>query len=137
MKMLLQRIAQKPNYTIGNLYVNDEFVCNTLEDEVRAEGVKVPKYTAIPAGTYDVEYTYSNRFKTFLPELMRVPNFTAIRIHAGNTPADTEGCILVGENKIKGQVINSKIALVKLLHLLEPSLRAAEKTIIEIKNKEQ
>jgi hypothetical protein len=117
------------------MIINDVKICDTLEDEVRPDGVKIAGLTAIPPGIYEVKYTYSTRFKTYLPELIDVPGFTAIRIHAGNTAEDTEGCILAGQNKIKGQVINSRITLVKLLHIVEPALRAAEKTFIEVKNK--
>jgi hypothetical protein len=138
MKILLQRIALRENYTIGKLSVNDKYLCDTLEDCVRpnAQGAgKIAGQTAIPAGIYPVDYTYSYRFKTYLPELKNVPNFTAIRIHAGNTDKDTQGCVLVGENKIKGQVINSRSTLAKLLAILEPAYRVCEAINIEIKEK--
>lgn len=97
-------------YTIGKLYIDDNYFCDTLEDTVRT-GAKIPGKTAIPAGTYKVKKTMSPRFKTILPEILNVPNFTGVRIHSGNTAKDTDGCILLGLNKSKGAVLNSKNAM--------------------------
>ena len=114
-------------YTIGKLYVNDKYFCDTLEDKVRdlnKDGkfddgeVKVYGETAIPYGTYEVEITYSNHFKRNLPLLLNVPSYEGVRIHRGNTSKDTLGCILLGENKKRGMVINSapyEISLTKEL----------------------
>lgn len=108
-KLLLVRIFKGEKYTIGKLYVDGEYFCDTLEDKVRNLPVekKVMHETAIPAGEYEVRITYSPKFKRNLPLLLGVPYFTGIRIHRGNTPGDTFGCILVGENKVKGMVVNS------------------------------
>src|SRR5262245_55691636 len=99
MLLILVRGRRTGNATIGQLYVDGNFFGHTLEDVVREAGVKVPGETAIPAGMYEGEVTFSPRFKTNLPLIKNVPNFTGIRIHAGNSEGDTEGCILVGEKE--------------------------------------
>lgn len=111
MKLELRRIAMRTDYTIGRLYIDGQYRCDTLEDPVRdlAREPKVPGNTAIPKGTYDVVVNISPKFRRMLPRLLRVPRFDGILIHRGNTAADTAGCILVGENRIKGQVVNSTV----------------------------
>ena len=84
--------------TIGRMYVDGVFFGHTLEDTVRPLGIKVKEHTAIPAGSYEVEVTRSARFKRDMPIVLNVPMFTGIRIHGGNRPEDTEGCIMVAEN---------------------------------------
>jgi len=117
MKLLLKRIALKEKYTIGKLYIDGEFFSDTLEDPVREE--KIYGETAIPKGTYKVTITLSPRFRRWLPLLHDVPNFEGVRIHRGNTPEDTHGCILVGQNKIKGQVVNSAYTEIELMKRLK------------------
>lgn len=109
MKLLLRRIAMRDEYTIGRLYIDGEYICDTLEDRVRdlTREPKVPGQTAIPAGTYEVVVNISPKFRRLLPRLLNVPHFDGILIHRGNTAADSAGCILVGENKEVGRVINS------------------------------
>ena len=117
MILKLVRKHLKDTYTIGKLYINGVYFCDTLEDKVRdynKDGdlndlgeTKVYGETAIPYGTYEVEVTYSPKFKRELPLIKNVPHFEGIRIHRGNYPKDTLGCILVGENKVKGGLINS------------------------------
>lgn len=109
MKLELKRIALRPTYTIGRLYVDGQYWCDTLEDRVRdlSKERKVPGETAIPPGTYDVVVNISPKFKRLLPRLLRVPHFDGILIHRGNTAADSAGCILVGENRAVGKVLNS------------------------------
>lgn len=111
MKLELRRIAMRPDYTIGRLYIDGQYSCDTLEDPVRdlAREPKVPGNTAIPKGTYDVVVNISPKFRRMLPRLLRVPRFDGILIHRGNTAADTAGCILVGENRVKGRLINSTV----------------------------
>ena len=132
MKLKLIRKYKGSEYTIGDLYINGRWFCNTLEDVVRNLPDKCPKTpcqckekvygkTAIPSGTYKVILSYSNKFKKILPELLNVPHFTGIRIHSGNTADDSLGCILVGYNKVKGKVINSRDAYNKLYNLIKDS----------------
>ena len=124
MELTLKRIAKKDTYTIGKLYVDDEYFCDTLEDKDREltsdmslediKKVKVYGQTAIPTGRYQVVMNMSARFKKVMPLLLNVPGFDGIRIHSGNTAADTQGCILLGQNKVVGKVINSRIYTDKL-----------------------
>ena len=118
MKLKLHRRYFGATYTIGTLYINGKYFCDTLEDTVRASGVKIPGKTAISAGKYNVVLRNSPRFKRMLPLIIGVPMFNGILIHRGNTAEDSAGCILVGENKAKGKVLNStkyEIALVEIL----------------------
>lgn len=128
MKLLLKRIALRDNYTIGRLYIDGKYFCDTLEDKVRdlnKNGVfdgnekKVYGETAIPYGIYQVIVNYSPKFKRELPRLLNVNSFDGILIHRGNTAKDTAGCILVGENKAIGKVINSTPYELKLTETLK------------------
>lgn len=110
MKVEVKRTFKGTEYTIGHLYIDGAYFCDTLEDTVRTDK-KIAGKTAIPAGTYKVKKTMSPRFKTVLPEILNVPNFTGVRIHSGNTAKDTDGCLLLGLNKAKGVVLNSKNAM--------------------------
>lgn len=110
MLITVKRTFKGPEYTIGKLYIDGAYFCDTLEDTVRT-GTKITGKTAIPAGKYKVKKTWSTRFKKTLPEVLNVPNFTGVRIHSGNTAKDTEGCLLLGLNKVKGSVINSQNAV--------------------------
>ena len=111
MNIVLKRIARRDTYTVGKLYIDGRYWCDTLEDRVRdlSKERKVAGETAIPAGTYDVVVNISPKFKRLLPRLLSVPHFEGVLIHRGNTAADSAGCILVGENKAKGKVLNSTI----------------------------
>lgn len=114
---LLDRKWRKDTYTIGRLYVNGEFLCNTIEDVDRKlnqnmsateiQRIKVAAETAIPTGTYAMRVTMSPKFKRELVEIQNVPGFSGIRIHRGNTAQDSAGCLIVGENTSKGRVTNS------------------------------
>ena len=107
----LKRIARKAAYTIGKLYIDGCYVCDTLEPKWRdyAKGArKIKGKSAIPEGRYALVITYSPKFKQWLPLLLGVLNFSGVRIHAGNTVKDTQGCILVGENREVGKVLNSR-----------------------------
>lgn len=110
-QLVLERTDYLDNCTIGDLYLNGEFICNTLEDTYREK--KIAGCTCIPYGEYDVIINWSPRFKSMYPRLLDVPGFEGILIHKGNTDKDTEGCILVG-TKSGDKLINSKIAFDKL-----------------------
>jgi hypothetical protein len=138
MELKLYRKHLKPLYTIGKLYINDEYFCDTLEDTVRDtnhDGVNEEKIygkTAIPYGKYKVDITYSYKFKKEMPILLNVPGFEGIRIHSGNTPEHTEGCILVGFNKKVGQVNDSYLTYLELFAQLKEVHDKSETINIEI-----
>lgn len=123
MDLQLRRFFKGETYTIGRLYINGEYFCDTIEDVVRdlpsscpntPKGKnctcqqKVYAETAIPAGEYKITMEYSPRFKRILPCIHNVPHFIGILIHSGNTEADSAGCIIVGKNKVKGKVLDSR-----------------------------
>lgn len=116
MKLELKRAYIGKTYTIGHLYVDGEFLCDTLEDIPR--DVKIMNETCIPTGDYKVILNESNRFKRVMPLLLQVPNFEGIRIHAGNTEADTSGCILVGKNTARGLLSESRATFDKLFSMM-------------------
>lgn len=141
MKLILKRIALRQTYTIGKLYIDDVYFCDTIEDTVRDINKngkfdngekKVHSKTAIPYGTYEIKWTYSPRFKKYTPQLMNVPSFEGIRIHAGNTSSDTEGCLILGENKQVGKVLNSRATINKFYPIIKEACSKG-KVIIEIK----
>jgi hypothetical protein len=111
MKLTLKRNFKGADYTIGKLYIDGHYFCDTLEDTVRPNGEKIKGKTAIPAGDYKVIKSYSPRFKKILPEILDVPGFSGVRIHAGNTAKDTDGCLLLGLNKTKGAVLDSQTTM--------------------------
>ena len=98
MKIRLDRKEYGDTSTLGDLYVDGNWEAVSLEDQIQPNGVKVYGQTCIPDGTYSVVITPSPKFKRNLPLLVDVPGFDGIRIHPGNTPDDTSGCLLVGEN---------------------------------------
>lgn len=118
--LTLKRVYPTDDYTIGELYIEGEYFCDTLEDTVREK--KIAGKTAIPYGKYEVIVNRSPRFKRELPLLLDVPNFTGIRIHRGNDAEDTSGCILVGENKVKGKVINSTQYELEITKLIKEAI---------------
>jgi hypothetical protein len=152
MELLLKRIALKDTYTIGKLYVNGTYFCDTIEDKVRdlnkdgdlndvGEG-KIASLTAIPYGKYEItlkvqspKYSLRTNYSWcngYLPRLINVLHFEGILIHAGNTAEDSAGCIIVGENKVKGQVINSMVTLKRLYSCLKGASDRNEKIHIKI-----
>ena len=154
MKLTLKRRYKGADYTIGSLYVDGQYFCDTLEDRDRGLTKDTPPYiakfkkvfgkTAIPAGEYRVTVAiFSPRFgsRSFyrkacggrVPRLLDVPFFDGVLIHVGNTAADTDGCILVGENKVKGQVVNSRETFKRLYPLLWAAYKRNETITIEIR----
>jgi len=117
-EIALRRRWYSERSTIGVLALGD-FSCFTLEDRVRPAGVKVQDKTAIPAGRYRVVVDFSQRFQRRMPLLLDVPMFTGIRIHSGNTPENTEGCILVGKWRAPDWVGDSRRAFADLFALIE------------------
>ena len=134
MELLVQRIAKKSEYTIGRLFVDGRYVCDVLEDKVREPGVKVPGETAIPAGRYRVIVNVSPKFGRELPRLLDVPGFDGILIHAGNSAKDSSGCLLPGENREKGRVLNSRKHEVRLTRMIKDAIQRGEEVWIEIEN---
>lgn len=146
MNLKLERRWPCPDYTIGRLSVDGTYFCDTLEDTVRDLCVekKVPAQTAVPAGTYRVamdvvspkysnygRYPWAKPYGGRVPRLVGVQHFQGILIHPGNTPADTAGCILVGHNKVKGQVLQSVFTFRRLMdeYLVPAELRGETITI--------
>lgn len=117
MKLELKRKHGTEGYTEGRLYIDGQYFCDTLEDQERSE--KIDGETAIPMGHYRVIINMSNRFQKMMPLLQGVPNYSGVRIHSGNTPADTEGCILVGVSTNKGIIGNSRVTWSKLMEKIQ------------------
>lgn len=155
MELILKRIALRSEYTIGKLYVDGEYVADTIEDTVRdldkngkfANGeVKIPGKTAIPYGRYEItmkvkspkysnfsKYSWAKKYDGYLPRLLNVPHFDGVLIHVGNSELDSEACVLVGENKVVGKVINSVNTFRKLMdEYLVPAKKRNEKIFIEV-----
>ena len=126
MELTLLRTNKHKNYTMGTLSIEGELFCDTLEPTWRDIGpfgrdIKIPGKTAIPEGRYPLYVTRSKKFGgRWLPILLHVPDFEGIRIHAGNTAEDTEGCILVGHAspKYRGRLFDSRQWLQRLLKRL-------------------
>lgn len=141
MKLRLERLWPKKDYTVGRLYVDDRLFCNTLEGRIvdkNKNGVfdgdekKVYGESAIPYGTYKIIYNWSPKFGRNLPRLLNVPHFEGILIHPGNTAADSAGCILVGKNTEVGRLTNSRYISDELNKLIDEAQQKGEPITIEI-----
>ena len=119
MELIRKRLIKTDKSTIGKIRIDGLFQCYTLEDAIHPE--KIKGITAIPTGRYRIVIDYSKRFGRDMPHLLDVPNFEGIRIHSGNTDADTEGCILVGKIKSWNFVGESKMAFDELINKLQAS----------------
>lgn len=120
--------------TTGRLFLNGQFECYTLEDCARPEGVKVAGATCIPAGSYALTINHSSRFQRLMPQLLEVRGFESIRIHSGNTDADTEGCILVGLTRAENFVGSSRAAFRKLFGKLQAAKAAGSEIRVTVKD---
>ena len=149
MELILKRVAKRKDYTIGRLYKSEEvvaeypdstisplYLCDTLEPtwrDYKNGGRKIPGRSAIPEGRYLVLITWSPKFKQWLPLLWNVPKFTGVRIHAGNTAKDTEGCILVGKNQHVGSLVDSRIWVLRLKQEITDAHERGEKVYLTVK----
>lgn len=138
MELTLKRIAKRPTYTIGKLYIDGVYVCDTIEDTDRGlsqkdslaniKKKKIYGQTAIPTGTYDItmnvvspkfkDRTWAKPWGGKLPRLLNVPGYEGVLIHVGNSAEDSLACVLVGQNKVVGKVINSTVTFNKLMQIL-------------------
>lgn len=140
MRFILMRDQSTARSTPGRLFLEQAgkmplFLGYTLEDVTRPSGVKISGQTAIPVGEYSVSLTLSNRFKKILPLLANVPNFSGVRIHGGNTSADTEGCILVGRARFGADKIgNCADCLQNIMSLIHAAEARREPVTISIEN---
>lgn len=155
MEIRVRRIALRDNYTIGKLYINGVYECDVLEDRVRdlnKDGkfdngeYKVANHTAIPYGTYEItmdvkstkfsdfkKYPWAKKYDGYLPRLTNVPLFLGVLIHVGNDHPDTSGCLLVGENRVVGKVLNSTATFERLMdNYFIPAKQRGEKINITI-----
>lgn len=138
MKIFLKRIYKCSTYTIGKIYIDGNYICDSIEDcdrnlnqNMPLEEIKKKKVygeTAIPTGTYKVVMNvvspkFQNRswakpYGGKIPRFLNVPGFDGVLLHPGNTAQDSLGCVLPGENKVKGKVVNSTIAFNKIMSIL-------------------
>ncbi len=154
MEIIIRRTAFKEGYTIGNLYILPEQVnneekavpewfCDTMEPTTRKLTSRMPLTiirrhkiigkTAIPTGRYRILITRSRRFGRWLPLLLNVKGFEGIRIHAGNKPEDTRGCILPGFNRRKGYVLDSTRCVLTLVKMMTEAMEKGEKVFVTVK----
>lgn len=136
MELTVKRTDANGVRTIGVLLINGTNFCYTLEDAVRT-GPKIPDKTAIPAGRYRVIIDQSKRFGREMPLLCAVPGFEGIRIHKGNTEADTDGCILVGKGRSANAIFNCAAAFDPLFDRLKAAQDRKEEIWIEVVNKKE
>lgn len=155
MEIRVRRTALKDTYTIGKMYIDGTYFCDVLEDKVRDLNkngefdngeVKIANNTAIPYGTYEItmdvrstkfsdfeKYPWAKEYDGYLPRLTNVPLFVGVLLHVGNSDVDSSGCLLVGENKVVGKVINSTKTFHRLMHeYLIPAKNRGEKIYITI-----
>ena len=130
MILSVKRTHDTQGYTHGKLSIDGEYFCETMEDMERT--TKVAGATAIPCGNYKVIIDMSTRFKRLMPHILNVPNFEGIRIHSGNTEADTEGCLLVGEPLRDDFITHSRDTFAILFKRMNDALADSDVITIEI-----
>ena len=154
MKITVNRIAKRDTYTIGKLYIDDKYFCDTIEDKDRGlkqdmslaeiKQKKVKHQTAIPAGTYDVtlnvvspKYSqkpwYVQLCGAKMPRILNIPGYDGVLIHPGNTANDTSGCLIVGKNTVVGKVTESRVVFKQLYTKLKEAVSSGQKITITIK----
>ena len=142
MELELKRSVKTNKSTIGELTVNGVFECFILEDKDRGLRkdmpiselivMKIKARTAIPTGRYEIVVSFSDKFQKMLPLLLDVPAFAGIRIHPGNTDANTEGCLLPGKTKFPDMIGSSRVAFTALFDKIKAALQR-EKIFITVK----
>ena len=147
MEIIVKKVFGNDIYTISKMFIDGVYFCDVLEDTIRVlpsvcpntpKGIdckcpqKVKGKTAIPAGRYRCAFNISNRFNKKLLLLLNVPHFIGIRVHGGNTAVDTEGCLLLGENKVKGKVINSTRTIEKFNEIIEKEFLSGKEIWVTI-----
>jgi hypothetical protein len=131
--------------TIGELFLDNQFVCFVLEDKDRMldngwdldriTREKVHGRTAIPTGEYKIEWTFSDRFQKAMPILLNVKGYAGVRIHSGNTPEHTLGCLIPGMKMSTDNVSESKVATMKLWNIIKIAIDNKEQIYINITRK--
>lgn len=138
LKIKVVRKLGNAKFTEGRMYIDGVFECFTLEDVDRyleTGGTKVQDCTAIPKGIYEVKWTHSNHFGKDMPEVLNVPQFAGVRIHAGNDDGDTEGCILVGalnDSMDDDFIGSSRVAVDRLYPKIKTAVLAGKKVTMEV-----
>jgi hypothetical protein len=131
------RIIREPSLqgtTLGVVFIDGRFTCFSLEDEIRPVGVKVDGETCIPPGRYRVGLTWSPKFGKVLPEVLDVPGFTGVRIHAGNSAMDTRGCVLLGIQRAGVRILESQKAMALVQAWIAEAEQRAEGVWLLIEN---
>ncbi len=139
MKLELRRKWLTEESTIGELFDNGSFACLILEDKYRGDDPadKVPGKTCIPCGSYEIVITHSRRFNVDMPLLLAVPGFEGVRIHAGNRPGDTEGCLLPGMEREPDKVLHSGVAYGMLFQRIQAARARGETVHIDIQTSKE
>lgn len=132
----LVRDDAHPLRTFGKWFVDGVYLAETLEDtdrDLESGGVKVPGKTAIPRGRYHMRLSISSRFRKVMPEIFTVPGFTGVRVHGGNTEANTEGCPLLGSVREATRISNCAGVNQRLINLMEAAEARGEEIWLDVR----